>query len=184
MRLTLSSERVLHAVMTNEDGQVLYKTVTPLFRLGTRTTTLYKVVPNPDPSDMQDYLEAIGEIEWHWFGSSIMRLHGREMRTGEFIPRHGVLGRKRTFIGSDGRSYRWDMKFRVVVLSTNDDSRKELARSHRRSLGIIGPKKEPSLDIHEDLMHMLDLVMLTFVYVEKLRMDKEERSRYHGGGGP
>ena len=74
--------------MTNEAGQVLYKTSTP-FRLGVRTTTIYKVVPNTNPNDMQDSLDAIGEIEWHAFGTSIMRLHGKEMKTNEFIPRTG-----------------------------------------------------------------------------------------------
>ncbi|KAL4065945.1 hypothetical protein V8B97DRAFT_1066417 [Scleroderma yunnanense] len=185
MRLTLSSESVRNTVMTNEDGQVLYRTSTP-FRLGVRTTTIFKVVPNTNPSDMQDHLEAIGEIKWHLFGPSMMRLNGREMNTDQFIPRHGFTGRKRTFMGPDARSYRWDMLYNVVVLSHNDDTRRELARSHRRSLGIIGPRREPSLDIHSDLMPMLDTVVLTFVYVEKLRMDKEERRKRAAasGGGP
>ncbi|KAL4065947.1 hypothetical protein J3A83DRAFT_337971 [Scleroderma citrinum] len=172
MRLTLSSEFVLNTVMTNESGQVLYRTSTPKFRLKGRSTTIYKVVPNTDPSDMQDRFETIGEIEWQMFGPATMRLHGKEMNTNQFIPRHGVRGRKRTFTGPDGRPYRWDMRYTVVVLSDNDSTRRELARSHRRSLGIIGPKREPSLEIHPDLMPILDTVVLTFVYVEKLRMEK------------
>ncbi|KIM60447.1 hypothetical protein SCLCIDRAFT_1216889 [Scleroderma citrinum Foug A] len=76
MRLTLSSESVRNTVMINENGQVLYKTSTP-FRLGVRTTTIYKVVPNTNPNDIQDRRDAIGKIEWHLFGTSIMRLHGQ-----------------------------------------------------------------------------------------------------------
>lgn len=176
MRLTLSSEGVRNTVMTNENGQVLYKTSTP-YRFGTRMTTLYKVVPNTDPDDMRDHLETIGEIEWHLMSSSVMRLHGREMMTDTFIPSHGFTRRKRTFTGPDGLSYRWDMDFRIVRLSRDDASRQELARSHRRSLGIIGPKKDPSLDVDPSLMHMLDMVVLTFIYVEKLRRDKEKRTK-------
>lgn len=182
MHLVLSAESVRNTIMTNENGQVLYKTSTP-FSIGTRTTTFYKVVPNSDPDDMQDHLEAIGEIEWNLMGSSVMRLHGQEMMTDTFIPRHGITGRKRTFMGPDGFSYRWDMDFRVVRLSRNDATRQELARSHRRSLGIIGPRRDPSLDVDPSLMHMLDIVILTFVYVEKLRMDKEKRVRRNNGGG-
>ncbi|KAI5989990.1 hypothetical protein EDD15DRAFT_2370319 [Pisolithus albus] len=206
MRLTLSSEGVRNTVMTNENGQVLYKTSTP-YRFGTRTTALYKVVPNADPDDMRDHLETIGEIEWHLMSSSVMRLHGREMMTDTFIPSHGFTRRKRTFTGPDGLSYRWDMDFRIVrvrtypkksydfpaltglvwvldaQLSRDDASRQELARSHRRSLGIIGPKKDPSLDVDPSLMHMLDMVVLTFIYVEKLRMDKEKRAKHSNGGG-
>lgn len=57
---------------------------------------------------------------------------------------------------------------------------------HRRCLGILGPKREPSLDINTDLMPILDTIVLTFVYVEKLRMDKEERRKRGAasGGGP
>ena len=43
--------------MTNETGQVIYETSTP-FRLGMRTTTLYKVMPNEDPEDMLASFEA------------------------------------------------------------------------------------------------------------------------------
>ena len=90
MRLVLSNERVRNTVMTNEIGQVIYKASTP-FRLGTRTTTLYKVVPNEDPEDMLDGFEAIGEIVWHMIGPSTMRLHGEEMKTNQFISRKGVF---------------------------------------------------------------------------------------------
>ena len=33
------------------------------------------------------------------------------------------------------------------------------------------------------MTHMLDLIVLTFVYVEKLRMDKERAARNSSGGG-
>ncbi|KAI6014649.1 hypothetical protein EDC04DRAFT_2578696 [Pisolithus marmoratus] len=200
MHLTLSSERVRSTIMTNEEGQVLYKTSTP-FRLGTRTTTLYKAVPNTDSDDMQDHMEAIGEIEWHLIHPSKMRLHGQEMMTNTFIPRHGFRGRKRTFTGPDGLPYRWDMDFKIVrvrtclndflyssaltcpgtQLSRNDATRQELARSHRRRLGIIGPRRDPSLDVDPGLMNILDTIILTFVYVEKLRRDKEEQAKQSSG---
>ena len=41
-------------VMTNE---VLYKTSIP-FRLGARATAIHKVVPDTNPNDMQDRLDA------------------------------------------------------------------------------------------------------------------------------
>ena len=72
----------------------------------------------------------------------------------------------------------------LLQLSLNDGSKTEVARYHRGSLGIIGPKKKPCLDINPDVAHMSDLIVLTFVYVEKLRMDKERAARNSGGGGP
>ena len=53
-------------------------------------------------------------------------------------------------------------------------------RYHRGSLGIIGPKKKPHLDVNPDVMHMLDLIVLTFVYVEKLHMDMERATQNSG----
>ncbi|KAF9232128.1 hypothetical protein BU15DRAFT_55372, partial [Melanogaster broomeanus] len=91
----------------------------------------------------------------------------------------------RTFTGPDGLPYRWDMLFRVVVLSLDDESRSEIARYHRATVGIIGKKRKASLEIAPQAEHMLDLVILTFIYVEKLRMDKEtRRKRGASGGGP
>ena len=111
--------------------------------------------------------------------------------------------RKRTFTGPDGRRYRWDMSYRNVVVSVNiwfrlgcvisfvvwqlsldDASRTEVARHHRATLGIIGKRRSASLDIAPQAERMLDLVILTFIYVEKLRMDKEKRQRRAAGGGP
>lgn len=172
MRLILSQEGVCNTVMTNEDGQALYKTSTP-FRFGKRTTTLYKVVPNENPEDMQDNFEIIGEIEWHAISSSTLRLHREEMKTKDFMPRHGLWRNKRTFTGPDGRSYRWNSELSVVHLSRDDETCRELARSHRREWGITGAKRDPYLEVDEELGHMLDIVVLTFIYVEKQRMDDE-----------
>ncbi|KAI6101919.1 hypothetical protein F5141DRAFT_1136393 [Pisolithus sp. B1] len=187
MRLILSSEGVRNTTMTNEDGQVLYKTSTP-FRFGARTTTLYKVT----------VWRAIGEIEWHSIGPSCeCDSSGQAMMTDTFIPRHGIRGRKRTFEGPDGLPYRWDMDFKFVrvctcpkvchdspaltgfctQLSRNDATRQELARFHRQRIGIIGSRREPYLDVDLALKHMLDMVVLSFIYVEKLRMDKERRAK-------
>ncbi|KAF8133351.1 hypothetical protein EV363DRAFT_53024 [Boletus edulis] len=185
MHLTLSSEAVRNAVMTNESGQVLYKAFHPLkLGLSQGTTTIQKIKPNDDPTDMCDQFEVLGQIEWHLTTPSTFRMHGQELPSDAFIPRHGIRGRKRTFTGSDGRSYRWDMHRATVVLSRNDETRMELVRYHRATLGIIGPKRKPYLDIHPEVVHMLDMIVVTFVYIEKLHMDKERAAQRNSGGGP
>ncbi|OAX34858.1 hypothetical protein K503DRAFT_697927 [Rhizopogon vinicolor AM-OR11-026] len=171
IRFTLSSERVRNTVITNEQGQIIYKTDTP-FKFGTRTTTIYKIKPNDDQSDMRDQFDIIGEIEWHTFTSSRFRFGGTEVATKEFIPSKGLTGRKRIFTGPDGHSYRWDLNIR---LSQNNESQTELARSHRATLGIIGKKRKATLEVSPEVAHsMMDTVIMTFIYVEKLRMDMEE----------
>jgi hypothetical protein len=104
---------------------------------------------------------------------------------------HRSFCRKRVFTGPDGRSYRWDMvsRTRVVVvsalhffhqciwpstvlfqLSLNDGSRTVVARSHR----VTGRRRKATLEISPTLAPMMDVVILTFVFVEKLRMEKEQ----------
>ena len=78
------------------------------------------------------------------------------------------------------------VSFIVSQLSLDDASRAEIARYHRATLGIIGKRRHASLEIAPQAEHMLDLVILTFIYVEKLRMDKERnrRNAAASGGGP
>ncbi|OJA09036.1 hypothetical protein AZE42_09692 [Rhizopogon vesiculosus] len=179
IRFTLSSENVRNTVITNERGQIIYKTHTP-FRFGTRITTIYKIKPNTGWS-RRDQFDVVGEIEWHKLTSSRFRFGGTEVVTKEFIPSRGFTGRKRVFTGPDGRSYRWDLKSKIVVLSQKNRSQTELARSHRKTLGIIGRKRKVMLEVSPEVAHMIDTVIMTFIYVEKLRMDKEETNNAAGG---
>ncbi|KAG2110580.1 uncharacterized protein F5147DRAFT_574421 [Suillus discolor] len=174
--LTISSERVRNTIITNEQGQAIYKTDTP-FRLGTRTTTIQKIKPNDNRDHMHDQFDVLGEIEWHTFVSSKFRFHGTEVNTEEFIPKRGLWDRKRVFTGPDGRPYRWDLKSRVVVLSRDDTPRTEVARSHRATLGIIGRKRKAKLEVSPEVAHMMDTVIMTFIYVEQLRRNKEQAAR-------
>ena len=89
---TLASEHVRNTVFTDENGLVIYMTDTP-FRLGTRTTTIYKIKPNSSRSDTRDQFDAIGEIEWHSFTSTKFRFAGIEVATNDFIPRRSFTRR-------------------------------------------------------------------------------------------
>ncbi|KAG2070035.1 hypothetical protein BDR04DRAFT_1201562 [Suillus decipiens] len=173
--LTLSTEHVHNTVITNEQGQVIYKTDTPFRLRGAHTTTIQKIKPNDDQFDV------LGEIEWHTFISSKFRAGGTEVEMEEFIPKKGLWGRKRVFIGPDGRPYRWDLE--TKVLSRDDGSRMEVARFHRATLGIIGRKRKAMLEVSPEVAHMMDTVIVTFIYVEKLRRDKEVISNRPGGQG-
>ena len=71
-------------------------------------------------------------------------------------------------------------------LYTKDASKTLVAAFHRRRLGIIGDARPASLEICPQGQHMVDLIVVTFIFVEKLRSDKERlrRSARAGGGGP
>jgi hypothetical protein len=55
----------------------------------------------------------------------------------------------------------------------NDGSGTPVARYHRKSFGIIGKAKNPCLEILEAGKGIADEIVVTFVYVEKLRMERE-----------
>ncbi|KAH7909215.1 hypothetical protein BJ138DRAFT_1155810 [Hygrophoropsis aurantiaca] len=171
MRFTLSSEHVRSTTFTDEHGQVVYKSDTP-FGLGSRSTKLHKTTSH----GLRHQSTTVGSIEWHTYSSTILRFDGSKVKTKDFIPSSGFLKKKRTFVGPDGHSYRWELESRVVVLYLNATPKVEMARFHRRSLGIIGHKREPYLEVSSQVEHILDLVILTFIYVEKIRMDKEKAS--------
>ncbi|KIK42580.1 hypothetical protein CY34DRAFT_804828 [Suillus luteus UH-Slu-Lm8-n1] len=168
--LTLSTEDVRETVITgtNEQGQILYKTNTP-FGFFKSTTTIQKGS------------EVIAEIEWHSWSSSKLRFNGTEVEAEKFITFGGYLNQKFVFTGPDGRSYRWDQHHNLV-LSRNEEVRTEVARYHRATLGIIGKKRKATLEVSPEVAHMMDTIIITFIYIEKLRGEKERRSHNMAGG--
>jgi len=89
---TFDPLQVRNTVFTDEHGLVVYEADTP-FKLGTRTTTIYKIKPNSSRSDTRDQFDAIGEIEWHSFTSTKFRFAGIEVATNDFIPRRSFTRR-------------------------------------------------------------------------------------------
>ncbi|EGN95607.1 hypothetical protein SERLA73DRAFT_162418 [Serpula lacrymans var. lacrymans S7.3] len=86
---------------------------------------------------------------------------------------------KYIFAGPDGRPYKW--RFRdVISLELNDSSKTPIARYHRRSLGILGKRHDPYLEIFPVGEHMVDVIATTFIYLEKLRRVEERAARRRG----
>lgn len=78
--------------------------------------------------------------------------------------------RQRVITGPDGRTYRWDHP----VLELNDGSKTPIAiytRSPRKS------RLQATLEIMPEGEHMQDLIVLTWVYVEKLIRTKRTIKR-------
>jgi len=89
--------------------------------------------------------------------------------------------RSRIFTGPDGREYRWKRRNAKVELYLNDDSKRIVAKYHLPHTGwFIKPKNPATLVIEEPAVKIADLVVTTFVYMEKLRRDSNAGS---GGGG-
>ncbi|KAG6375959.1 hypothetical protein JVT61DRAFT_2836 [Boletus reticuloceps] len=129
-------------LFTNESGQILHKTSHPFKFDAMGTTTIQKIVLNVDPADTHDQFEVMGEIEWRVRIVDVP--HQRLSNTVQWFPPSawdlgtvcGILGNhlaesvvlmfaqraplsKWTFKEPDGRPYRWDLQFRVVVGTTD-----------------------------------------------------------------
>ncbi|EIW74411.1 hypothetical protein CONPUDRAFT_170135 [Coniophora puteana RWD-64-598 SS2] len=158
-------------------GQVLYKTDTP-WRLGHRTTTIVKAplaVPGMSGGPVPGSI--VAEIEWG-FVHNRFRFEGQELEAGDFIPWRGFMGRKRAFNGPDGREYEWKMcdNLTSCELRTAPDKH-TIARSHREHFHFFSDNEPPMLEIFPDGYHMVDAIVMTFVFVDHLRREKRQSQR-------
>jgi len=162
----------------NAAGQVIYRSITPGSLLSAkRLTIVNKIVPNKSPKDMIDRFTELASIEWHALTPSILTYGGYEMLMKEFMPSKGILGQYRVFTApGDGRSFRWKLGSRRSTLQLNDDSKTLVARSHRSNIGIFTEPRQARLEIFPHFEHLADIILVTYIYVEKLRKDRERNS--------
>jgi hypothetical protein len=59
-------------------------------------------------------------------------------------------------------------------LNVNDGSKTIVARGHRSNVGIVGQPRQARLEILPDFKHLVDIILVTYVYAEKLRKDWEK----------
>jgi len=130
-------------------------------------------------SKEDDRFAYLAEIKFKKITSSVMRYRGEEYETCKFFTKKelGWFGRHRAFTGPDGLEYQWILGFRVPELVRRDAARTPVARFHRRRFVIFGKARRASLEIFPEGMHMVDLILVTFVYVQKIRNDGERASR-------
>ncbi|GLB35660.1 hypothetical protein LshimejAT787_0212250 [Lyophyllum shimeji] len=180
MHLYLSTPSPLNSVYTNEHGQALYKINTPGM-FGARKSTISCVVPNDIPGEdsepsMQDRFEYLAQVEHNVLAPSVLRFGGKAFRTNEYFRKegrgaHGM--RHRIFTAaSDGREYKWLLEQFTPKLIVDDEAETVVAEFHRRNLGIIGKARPASLEIHPAGKHMVEEILVTFIYIEKFRKDR------------
>ncbi|KAK2460725.1 hypothetical protein APHAL10511_007195 [Amanita phalloides] len=124
---------------------------------------------------LPDRFAHLATIQFANIGSSRIRYGGEEHETGKFLTKKelNVFGQNRVFTGPDGLEYKWKLGFRAPELVRNDTTRTPIARFHRRRLGLFRKQPPASLEILPEGMHMIDLIMVTFVFIQKIRNDNE-----------
>ncbi|KAG2125300.1 hypothetical protein BD769DRAFT_1358381 [Suillus cothurnatus] len=175
MKLIFKRPHVRNAVITNEQGHVLYSTSTS-FSFGPRVTVVKKHVPNEFIIGRVESSEILANIHWHTFSSfqlssSMAGSTWRQRNTYGPFSCFNTFYRRRVFRGPDGQLYKWKIGPRECILMLDD---MEVARHHPLNLGFKKAEHQAYLEIFEPVEHMVDLVVLTFIYVEKLRRGSQE----------
>ncbi|KIM79627.1 hypothetical protein PILCRDRAFT_74073, partial [Piloderma croceum F 1598] len=74
----------------------------------------------------------------------------------------------------DGRHFKWTLGVWRSTLVLNDGSKTPVAQSHRSNIGIIGKPRQAGLEIYPGFEHLVDILLLTYIFVEKTRKDREK----------
>jgi len=78
------------------------------------------------------------------------------------------------FTGEDGKEYKWFLRRRYPELTLNDGSNTSIAIFHPKRL--FSKEDRGRLEIFPQGQHMVDEILVTFTYMERVRKARE------GGG--
>ncbi|EIW79635.1 hypothetical protein CONPUDRAFT_166370 [Coniophora puteana RWD-64-598 SS2] len=191
--LTISSDDARQTTIVDELTQIEYHIDTP-FKWFSRPTTTISKAPcrqQDDHSGLNLDSEIIATIEWHALRATVFHIGNRVVSSRNFIPSREHLSRERHFIGPDMISYFWKLDTGVPSLQVEgslelyrDDNSDTCIASYKRGEVRVFDTRDPGcLEITPEGEHMIDMIVITFVYVEKLRMDMEARARALASGG-
>ncbi|KAJ6622691.1 hypothetical protein B0H10DRAFT_2012352 [Mycena sp. CBHHK59/15] len=182
MHLILSTPKPINATYRDADsGVVRYKVKTPI-KVHDLTTTISRLidsdVPRREQGDSNTEADSgrfglLAQIAWYMVGPpTVIRFGGREIAPATFFQKENATWYSpgdRIFTAQDGKEYRWCLTAYTTRLKTNDASATLIAEYRAKSLGLLSKARDPSLQIFPEFAHMVDEIMVTFIYVEKLR---------------
>ncbi|KAI0062117.1 hypothetical protein BV25DRAFT_1916401 [Artomyces pyxidatus] len=197
MELRFSRNNLLNTVLRDERGEPLFRihttpgwtgriTTVSRFVAGRKSTSYARPpvegVRRDNASDTDIHLmgleeREVAQIEWHAFRQSVFCHGGQKKKIDSYMPGKGVLQRRRIFTASDGRAYRWVLGMRTCWLKTDDGNDAKLARFHRSSTGIIGEAHNTFLEISPEAVPILEELVMTFIWVERRREQREKAGK-------
>ncbi|KAF8199957.1 hypothetical protein K438DRAFT_1822915 [Mycena galopus ATCC 62051] len=108
---------------------------------------------------------------------SVMRIGGKDIDPTTFfrkpkVPWYGFP--ERIFTAKDGKEYHWCGGAYYTKLKLNDGSNTVVAEYKCKSVGLISKKRDPYLEIFPPFEHMADEIMITFIFVERMRHSRHD----------
>ncbi|KAF9644778.1 hypothetical protein BDM02DRAFT_843365 [Thelephora ganbajun] len=135
-------------------------------------------------AELLETSDGIARIYWKWFSPDRIVFQGKITTRSEFLPKCGKMSGSYMFTGPDGIEYRWAMGamgMNYPKLVTTDEKKTVIAEFHRAHYFM--KRRKARLEVQPAGMHMLDYIVLTFVFAEDKRRERERRANSSGGGG-
>ncbi|KAJ7354657.1 hypothetical protein DFH08DRAFT_49502 [Mycena albidolilacea] len=187
MRLILSTHKPINATYKDaETGIVQYKVRSPIKvheLISTITRRIDSDIPRrnsgaSDASTDSGRFGLLAELSWHMRAPSVMRIGGKDIDPTTFFQKPTSVKwyslPDRIFTAQDGKEYRWRAGAHSTKLKLNDGSDTVVAEYKCKSVGLISKARDPSLEIFPPFEHMVDEIMITFVFVERLRRNRND----------
>ncbi|KAH9483452.1 hypothetical protein JR316_0002920 [Psilocybe cubensis] len=179
-RLYLSSEIPWNASYMTSEGYIVYKTEPPpSWTEEVKTIKLLRANPPYSESTTTNVsFSTLAEIQYRNVHKAQIQLYdGRDSQPKNvFFRKKGLsfLGpRNRVFMSPIGGEYMWKIGSTSKLFS-NDSRRNPVAVFHKAKGGIIRRSRPAYLEISVDKEELMDIIVATFVYMEKLRMERKD----------
>ncbi|KAF8652775.1 hypothetical protein AX16_004167 [Volvariella volvacea WC 439] len=130
----------------------------------------------------EDRFAHLARIDFHTVHSDIISMGGQDHEASSFFKKGGLgwYGRDRVFTGPDGKEYVWELGISTSKLYLNDGSKTMVANYYTKFWSFRHKPENAYLEIMPNGEHMVDLIMITFLYIEKIR-DERERAAQRAG---
>jgi len=176
--------------VSNEAGTSLDDSSPPLdgdnatsLSSGTQHSSTPRPALPPNGTGTRSNFVYVAQIEWRITKDTKLRFgmgqySGREMLVGKFFRKEGFgfWGRHRVFTGDDGKEYKWCLRRVRPELVLNDGSNTIVATFHPQR--FFWGKDRARLEIFPQGQHMVDEIVVTFTYVERIRKVRQRAARH------
>ncbi|KAJ7585092.1 hypothetical protein C8J56DRAFT_142217 [Mycena floridula] len=195
MNLYVTGPSFANGDYSDDSGHVIYRVHTP-FKVPGMTTSITREIPSGTDArdtslqvDGESALDAadhrvnellagrfahLAQIDWKVMDHSLSKIRygGEEFTPRQFFTKgtHSSWGLKdRVFCAPDGQKYRWVLGPHVPSLFRDDGT--PIAKYHRPKPTLFGKHKTDKvrLEIFAEGKDMADLIIVTFVCIEKIR---------------
>ncbi|GAB1528046.1 hypothetical protein RhiTH_011237 [Rhizoctonia solani] len=118
--------------------------------------------------------QVVASIKWGTFGENKLTMGGITAPLKDVFPKAGPLSSSRVFTTANGEGLKWKEKSKLYCVSTYNDL--TLATYNHKSLSAMFTGKKATLDISPNAMHLLDILVVTWVIMAKKSVDKQSEA--------